>query len=134
MTYKNEGFYTVSLKVWNDHGCEADTVKESFIEARRGGFIIFPNTFAPRADVSGINSIYGVNANFRPVYQDVETFTLEIYNRWGQKVFVTQDITTGWDGRFNGTIVPEGVYTWVSRGRFVSGKEYTKSGQIFVIR
>ena len=134
VTYKNEGFYTVSLKVWNDHGCEADTVKESFIEARRGGFIIFPNTFAPRADVSGINSIYGVNANFRPVYQDVETFTLEIYNRWGQKVFVTQDITTGWDGRFNGTIVPEGVYTWVSRGRFVSGKEYTKSGQIFVIR
>ena len=133
-TYKHEGFYTVSLKVWNEYGCEADTVKESFIEARRGGFIIFPNTFAPRADVSGVNSIYGVNATFRPVYQDVETFNLQIFNRWGQLVYETKDINTGWDGRFNGTIVPEGIYTWVAKGRFLSGKEYTKSGQIFVIR
>ncbi|MDD5814962.1 MAG: PKD domain-containing protein, partial [Bacteroidales bacterium] len=133
-TYKNEGFYTVTLKVWNEHGCEADTVKESFIEARRGGFIMFPNTYAPRVDVSGINSIYGVNANFRPVYQDVETFNMQIFNRWGQLVFETSDINVGWDGHFNGTMAPEGMYTWVAKGRFLSGKEYTKSGYVLLLK
>ena len=132
--YTNEGFFTVTLKVWNEHGCETDTVKESFIEARRGGFIIFPNTFAPRADVTGINSIYGVNSTFRPVYQDVETFHFQLFNRWGQLLFETDDINVGWDGSFNGTIAPEGIYTWIAKGKFVSGKEYTKSGQVLILK
>lgn len=132
--YKNEGFYTVTLSVWNEHGCQADTIKENFIEARRGGFIEFPNTFAPRADNGGINTMFGVNANFRPQYQDVETFKMQIFNRWGQLMFETTDINVGWDGTFNGTIAPEGLYTWVSKGRFVSGKEYTKTGQVLILK
>lgn len=95
---------------------------------------MFPNTYAPRVDVSGINSIYGVNANFRPVYQDVETFNMQIFNRWGQLVFETSDINVGWDGHFNGTMAPEGMYTWVAKGRFLSGKEYTKSGYVLLLK
>ncbi len=133
-TYSNEGFYTVNLQVWNDHGCSSDTTKESFIEARSGGFIVFPNTFAPRAEATGISTTYSVNATFRPQYQDVETFTLQIFNRWGQKVFETNDISTGWDGHFNGSVAAAGVYTWVAKGKFVSGKQYTKSGQVLLLR
>ncbi len=132
--YSNEGLYTVTLQVWNEYGCDADTTKEDFIEARRGGFIVFPNTFAPREDVTGNTTIFGVNATFRPVYQDVTTFKMEIYNRWGQLIFETDDINEGWDGRFNGEIAPDGVYVYVVRGRFVSGKEYNKSGNVLLIK
>jgi gliding motility-associated-like protein len=132
--YQGEGLYTVTLRVWNEFGCDADTTKESFIEARRGGFIVFPNTFAPRNELNGNVSIFGVNATFRPVYQDVTSFHMQIFNRWGQLIFETDDINEGWDGRFNGDIAPEGVYVWVAKGRFVSGKEYNKSGQVLIVK
>ena len=132
--YTTSGLYTVSLKVWNEYGCESDTIKESFIEARRGGFLVFPNTFAPRNEIQGNLSILGVNATFRPVYQDVATFHMEIYNRWGQKLFETDDINEGWDGRFNGDLAPEGMYVYTAKGRFVSGKEYNQAGQVLIVK
>ena len=59
---------------------------------------------------------------------------MQIFNRWGQLVFETDDINEGWDGRFNGDIAPEGVYVWIAKGRFVSGKEYNKSGQVLIVK
>ena len=132
--YQNEGLYTVTLTVISENGCDADTTKENFIEARHGGFIVFPNTFAPRDEISANNSIFGVNSTFRPVYQDVVSFHMEIFNRWGQMIFETDDINAGWDGRFNGDVVAEGVYVYTAKGRFVSGKEYSKSGQVLVVK
>ncbi|MCQ2236814.1 MAG: PKD domain-containing protein, partial [Bacteroidales bacterium] len=132
--YERPGQYTVNLKVWNEYGCASDTTKESFIEARRGGFLVFPNTFAPREDINGNNSIFSVNATFRPVYQDVESFHLEIFNRWGQKVFETDDIEIGWDGKFNGELAPAGLYVWVAKGQYTSGKGYDKTGQVMILK
>ena len=132
--YTDPGLYTVSLSVWNEHGCGADTTKYSFVEARRGGFIVFPNTFAPREYADGSNTIYELNAKFRPVYQDVVTFHLQIFNKWGQLIYETDDIDNGWDGRFDGKLAPQGVYVWTATGKFESGKEYSKSGQVLIIR
>ena len=132
--YDHEGMYTVTLTVWNEYGCDADTTKESFVEARQGGFIVFPNTFAPRETTTGNVSIYGINSTFRPVYQDVETFHMQIFNRWGQLIFETDDINLGWDGRFNGSLAAEGLYVWIAKGKFASGKEYNMSGQVLIIK
>ncbi|MBR6250190.1 MAG: PKD domain-containing protein [Bacteroidales bacterium] len=132
--YQQEGLYTVTLTVTSENGCAADTTKENFIEARQGGFIVFPNTFAPRDDVSTSNSIFGVNSTFRPVYKDVVSFHMQIFNRWGQLIFETDDINVGWDGRFNGSVAPEGMYVYTAKGRFVSGKEYSKAGQVLIIK
>ncbi len=132
--YTNEGVYTVTLQVWSEHGCAADTTREDYIEARRGGFVVFPNVFAPREDATGSSSIFEVNATFRPVYQDVVTFHLQIYNRWGQLIFETDDINNGWDGRFNGNIAAEGVYVWIAKGKYVSGREFSKSGSVLLVK
>ncbi|HOF16408.1 MAG TPA: gliding motility-associated C-terminal domain-containing protein [Bacteroidales bacterium] len=35
-----------------------------------------------------------------------------MYNRWGSKIFSTTDIHQGWDGRYKGKEVPQGVYTY----------------------
>ncbi len=132
--YVDEGLYTVSLKVWNQYGCEDKITKPEFIEARKGGFITFPNTFRPRPDGGGGTSQFDLNAVFKPVYQDVDQFHLQIFNRWGQLIFETDDIDEGWNGFFNGQIAPQAVYVWVATGRFISGKEYSKTGHVLLAR
>ncbi len=47
-------------------------------------------------------------------------YHLTIYNRWGQKVFETNEYSKGWDGRINGVEQDQGVYVWLC--------EYSKNG------
>lgn len=132
--YTEEGIYTVSLTVWNQYGCQDKITKNDFIEARRGGFITFPNTFRPRPDGGGGDSQYDLNAVFKPVYQDVDQYHLQIFNRWGQLLYESRDINEGWNGFFSGQISPQGVYVWVATGRFISGKEFSKTGHVLLAR
>jgi len=41
-----------------------------------------------------------------------DTFTLSIYNRWGEKIFETNDFVNGWDGTFDNQIAQQGFYLW----------------------
>ncbi len=132
--YTEEGLYTISLEVWNQYGCSDKITKVDFIEARRGGFITFPNTFRPRPDGGGGASQYDLNAIFKPVHQDVDAYHLQIFNRWGQLIFETHDIEQGWNGFFNGQIAAQEVYVWVAKGSFISGKEFSKTGHVLLAR
>ena len=67
-----------------------------------------PNAFTPNGD--------GNNDDFKIVGlppENITEFNIQIFNRWGQIVFATNDILHSWDGTFNGEICPEGDYTWV---------------------
>lgn len=66
--------------------------------------IYVPNAFTPNSD--------GVNDVFKAVGMDIKEFKLVIYNRWGEKIFQTQDINIGWDGTYGGTQSPLGMYVW----------------------
>ncbi len=70
--------------------------------------IYVPNAFSPNQD--------GFNDAFKPVsrYENANfaDYTLEIYNRWGQRIFVTESHTEGWDGTYKGERVNNGVYVW----------------------
>lgn len=64
-----------------------------------------PSAFTPNGD--------GKNDVFKAAYgENVIKFHLEIFNRWGQRVFSSQELTKGWDGRTNGILQPAGVYAW----------------------
>jgi gliding motility-associated-like protein len=52
----------------------------------------------------------GINDLFMPRYTYVEWVEWAVYSRWGQKVFETSDPTLGWDGKFQGRDVSDGVY------------------------
>jgi len=76
-----------------------------------------PSAFTPNAD--------GLNDIFKAEYgENVTEFRLEIYNRWGQKIFQTKKINAGWDGRYNGVLQPAGVYIWL-----IHYKELNNSNQ-----
>ncbi|MCB9268285.1 MAG: gliding motility-associated C-terminal domain-containing protein [Lewinellaceae bacterium] len=64
-----------------------------------------PNTFSPDGD--GRNDEYKV---FLPDDINIISFTLQIYNRWGDVLFETSDPNTGWNGTKNGRLLPTDVY------------------------
>lgn len=67
--------------------------------------LFVPSGFTPNND--------GKNDLFKAEYgENVILFKLEVYNRWGQRVFHSNDIRQGWDGRINGILQPAGVYAW----------------------
>lgn len=69
-----------------------------------------PNAFTPDED--------NFNPIFKPVFTsgvDPTDYSMLIYNRWGNLVFKTQDINTGWDGRcaeIDHSLAQEGVFTY----------------------
>lgn len=108
-TYSAEpGSYLVQLVAYNSAGC-TDTAWVSVLVEEDQIFFI-PNTFTPNGDES--------NNTFAPVFTsgvDESNFSLMIFNRWGETLFETKDPAIGWDGTYNGRVVPAGTYVWVLR-------------------
>ncbi|MBW6461329.1 MAG: gliding motility-associated C-terminal domain-containing protein, partial [Bacteroidales bacterium] len=68
--------------------------------------VMVPNAFRP----GGSNNIFRAYASSE---QAINNFNLYIFNRWGQQVFVSNDLNIGWDGRINGNDAPGDVYVWL---------------------
>jgi gliding motility-associated-like protein len=68
--------------------------------------VIVPNAFRP----GGVNSVFKAYASSP---EAINNFTLYIYNRWGQQIFLSTEISQGWDGRIDGVDAPGDVYVWL---------------------
>ncbi|MEE1943797.1 putative Ig domain-containing protein [Pedobacter sp. KR3-3] len=88
--------------------------------------LYIPNTFTPNGD--GKNDIFYAYGNL------VSKFNMKIYNQWGQFLFESNSLTTGWDGRFNGTMQPNGVYVYTIAVTFADGTTKTYKGTITLLR
>ncbi len=94
------GKYCFTLNVQSNFGC-ADTVERcGQVYKLNDVDLIFPNAFSPNQD--------GKNEEFKPFIIDkgtniVEAYRLSIFDRWGQKVFETNDVTKGWNGLIGGS-------------------------------
>ena len=102
--YHSSGMHRPMQIVTTNFGCKDTAYQFVYIEP----FTVYaPNTITPNGD--------GVNEEFLPiVYLGVENWNLEIYNRWGEIVFTTNDINQSWDGRIStGEFAQDGEYVWV---------------------
>ena len=122
------GTYEVTLIANNDHNCP-DTSKME-IQIIEPLLFYVPNTFTPDGDT--------YNEEFKPVMTsgfEPKSYNMQIYNRWGELVFQTTDISTGWDGRFIGEKVQDGTLTWVINFKDkLSDKKYTYKGHLNIIK
>lgn len=105
------------------------TVSESHLE--------MPNAFSPNDD--GTNDIYGAKGISPDCpeanrYKSIVSFHAWIFNRWGQKLFEWTDITKGWDGKFNGSPVKDGVYFVLVKALGADGVEYNIRRDVNLIR
>lgn len=78
----------------------------------------------------------GINTTFKPVisFFDHNTYSLKVFNRWGELIFKSNDYDTGWDGKINGSIVPAGVYVYLIEIMSVAGEPITSKGTVAVLR
>ena len=135
--YSEEGVYDVTLIVSNSNGCADTLTVEEVITAEAQGYLVFPNAFKPRpggASGPGVDPSSEYVVVFKPAFSDVDEFTLEIFNRWGQRIFKTNDINTGWDGMYEGQMAPQAVYVYLATGKYVNGREFRKTGSVLLVR
>jgi gliding motility-associated-like protein len=126
-TYPDAGSYVIALVVKNDKGC-SDTILKS-IEVGEDFGIFVPNSFTPNGD--GLNDIfYGKGYG-------IKKMEMQIFDRWGEKVFTSTDLNEAWDGTvLNKGIkqAPEGTYTWRIKLTNVFGKSKELTGHVTLIK
>lgn len=107
-------------------GCSAT---ESVI-VRKDCYVDIPNAFTPNGD--------GANDYFFPrqlLSRKVTRFHMQVLNRWGQQVFeTTRTDGRGWDGRFNGSPQPGGVYIYLINLSIDGQREEQYNGNVTLIR
>ena len=86
--------------------------------------LYIPNTFTPNGD--GLNDTFGVAG------EAIKDINIQIFNRWGQLIYETNDPEKGWDGRLNGEYVPAGAYVYYLKFDNVDDK-FEKIGTVTVI-
>lgn len=122
-----EGSYDVSLKVTNDYGCVDSTSQRVIISEQY--LIYVPNTITPDGDA--------FNEVFKPYFNGINiyNYTLTIYNRWGEVMFVSHDPSVGWNGTYGGEVVPTGVYVWhIVTDELTSDKKIDTKGHVTVLK
>lgn len=90
--------------------------------------ITLPNAFAPESNIDGITRFGLLNK------QLVKLISFRIYNRWGQEVYKSIDLSSGWDGTYNGKLAENGVYVWHVDGFCPGGQRITQTGNVTLLR
>jgi gliding motility-associated-like protein len=88
--------------------------------------LTMPNAFSP--DLNGINDAFKA-AGFA-----IKDFHMEIYNRWGERIYETNDINQGWDGTHKGKDAMDGMYIYVVRYSGGKGRINLLKGNLSLIR
>jgi gliding motility-associated-like protein len=121
--------YLVSLT--DTFGCVAyDTLRitvdvcESYIQV--------PQAFSPNAD--------GVNDHFTLFEKNISQYEIRIYNRWGELVYNSRDLSElndlskGWDGTYKGQPQNTGTFVYYLTATDIAGKKFEKKGNLTLIR
>ncbi len=124
--YTELGKYDVSLYVTTANGCRDSLILLEEVEIIGAGEIAFPNAFTPNGD--------GLNDTFRPVSEGVIKYELLVYNRWGELIFTTKDLSAGWNGTVKGELAKPDVYVWKAMGNFTNGRSFELAGDVTLIR
>jgi gliding motility-associated-like protein len=105
-----------------EHGCEVKDSIDILVEETTWDM---PNAFIPS----------GNNRLFRPAIRGLATLKqFAIFNRWGNKVYSSTDVNSGWDGTFNGQPQPVGVYVYLIEGVTDKGRVLRKQGNVTLLR
>lgn len=124
--YNDTGRYTVELVVRNANFCKANIEKQVFI--RPDYTFHIPNAFSP--NTGELNPEFGPEGIFKGLIE----YKMEIYTRWGEKVFETTDLTKKWDGRFKNKPAAPGVYVYkISTMDYFNVREHF-NGTLLLIR
>jgi len=140
VTYTEDGTYIIKLISLNEFGC-SDTTFFEYKLLFKGLYV--PNAFSPT------NTNLALRL-FKPVGKNLKQYHVTVFDTWGHLMWESTKLDTegspaeGWDGTYNGNIMPQGTYMWKIQALFVDdspwnggdiGKgEYSTIGTVTLIR
>jgi len=119
---------TYTASILNDNGCPKIATVTVWVVPNTCNLadIFVPNTFTPNGD--GSNDVLYVRGN------SISELYFAVYNRWGQIVFETKDITKGWDGIYDDMKADPVVFAWYLKAKCYNGETIEKKGNVTLIR
>ena len=115
---------TITLTVSDFHSCS--TKKDIEIVNTCSPIVFVPNAFTPNND--------GVNDKLTPSILNVNTFEFQVYNRWGQIVFSTTELQSGWDGNYRNETAASDVYFYKLSYKGFDNITQVKQGNITLLK
>jgi gliding motility-associated-like protein len=123
--YTSIGNFDVTLTVFKSSVCSASIVKGQFMISANN-ILFVPNTFTPNNDA--------VNDEFVISITNIKTYRIQIFNRYGVPLFISNDIFDHWKGFYKNEILPVGTYYYVIDATDFNSNIIKKSGSVTIIK
>ncbi len=121
--YGLPGDYRVTLQITNEIGC-TDTTSRAWLKIIPDRVLHIPNAFSPNGD--GINDRWEI-----PGLQGIPGCHVEIFNRWGQRIYESIGYASPWNGAWQGHLLPVGTYYYVIKAK---AKDKPYAGWVALLR
>lgn len=122
ITIEESGSYTVITEN------ECEEIIEEFTLSPEQKLYEMPNAFTPDQD--------GFNDVFRPVWgcDNITSFDIKIFNRWGQKVYESSDHLEGWDGNISGSPAASDVFMYTMSFQVANNDRIEVASDVTLLR
>jgi gliding motility-associated-like protein len=112
------------IEAITEFGCKASD--DVCVEITTNSEMFIPNSFTPNDD--GLNDVFFVYGFSLPEIK------IEIFDRWGEKVFSSNNQKIGWDGTYKGTACKSDIYVYNLSYKSLNGKKQFKTGHVSINR
>ncbi|MFL5754571.1 MAG: PKD domain-containing protein [Bacteroidia bacterium] len=121
-----EGIYPVLLIAYNSKGCADSSIKNIIVVPEFSFYA--PDAFSPTGDL--------LNEKFLPLGEgwDEKRYRLQVFDRWGNNIFNTDDPNEGWNGKVNGVPAEVDTYAWKVDVFDLFNKKHNFYGQLTIVR
>lgn len=99
--------------------------RSNILRFERNPIIAIPNSFTPNGD--GLNDTFIISGKF------IQSYELQVFNRWGEVLFHSTDLENGWDGTANNQTIPAGNYAYWMRIKDLNNNDHIRTGSILIL-
>jgi len=127
LTYDHYTEYTATVYYMGGDNELCNQLSSTIIIVENNLQLFIPNAFTPGSfdDMNNVFEVYG---------EGIEYITMQIYNRWGAKIFESSNQRVAWDGTFKGEMQNPGVYSYYVSLEYLDGKTSDHKGSVTLIR
>ena len=127
LTYEHYTEYIATVSYEGGDGALCTASSNAVIIVQNNLELFIPNAFTP-GNFDDMNNVFEVFG------EGIEYVTMQVYNRWGEKIFESNNQKVSWDGTFKGEIQSPGVYTYYVKVEYLDGKIIDRKGSVTLIR
>ncbi len=124
-TYQTDGLFKIKLTAFSKNGC-FNSILLGDLLVKKEGSIFTPNSFTPNGD--------GINDEFVVGITNLKRYRIQVFNRYGNVVFSSDNIYDNWKGTFKGNDLPVGVYYYLILGTTLNNENVKYSGSVMLMR